>query len=632
MQVQDQQLNTKEIMVLLIGLGLVVFLYLMKNPSSKDNSHFSVTQESKTLIGIEKAEETKTLLEPSTKTTIIEDILDIPAWKFNIDDLGKLTSEELINTIEKAMDEELYFEPENQSALFYLVNLKQLDSDNENIPRITQTLMQQLTAQSKRAIAQSDEQLLTQTIAQLKTIDKNHSKIKELKQKLTNIRTINKLFAKGKKQLQDNLVITANSQDAWHSAKQAIEIDPSNIKANNLVAQVNGILINSALRAAEEIDFQLAQQQINQAKLLAPESLNVQNAQSTIEDLKTQRYMWLEQQINQAITTTNIKRAKKMLSQLIDLNLPQAVITDYQNEINRMKLYGSYRPLDTFTDVSKDGEKLPKMTVMPIGKFEMGYHQGPKHEKPVHTVAINYGFAVSQKEISVADFALFIEATAYKTDAEKKHSSIIYNTRTGRLKNKNRITWKKDYQGKKAKPNHPVIHVSWNDANNYVQWLSNQTQKNYRLPSEAEFEYFLRAGSRTKYPWGNGTPLQVTENLTGKLDRIKGNTRMRWKKGFDNYNDKYWGPAPVGSFTPNQFNLYDTAGNVMEWTADCWHDSYTRAPRNGSAWINQGCENHVIRGGSWSSSKDEFRSSHRFTAKAEFTDARLGFRVAMDLK
>ncbi len=632
MQVQDQKLNAKEIIVLLIGIGLVAFLYLMRHTSSHTNTSFSVTQDNKPLIGIEKKEDDKTFFDPTTQRTVLEDILDIPAWKFNKDDLQKLTSEELVITIEKAIEEGRYFEPENQNALFYLVNLKQIDKNNENTDRLSELLTQHLTTQINQAIDQGDEKLLTQSIAQLKALNPEDTKIKDLKQKLSTLKTINKLYAKGTKQLQDNLVITADSQDAWHSAKQAIEIDPTSSKANILVAQVNGILINSALRAAEEIDFQLAQQQINQAKLLAPGSINVQNAQKTIESLKQQRYLWLEQQINQAITTTNIKRVEKMLSQLADLDLPKTVIKDYQNEIKRMKLYGSYTPLETFNDRTQNGADLPKMTIMPVGKFEMGYVAGPKHERPVHEVSIDYGFAVSQKEISVADFALFIEATGYKTDAEKKHSSIIYDIRTGRLKNKNRITWKKDYQGKKAKPLNPVIHISWNDANSYVQWLKTQTTKNYRLPSEAEFEYFLRAGSRTKYPWGDDTPLQVTENLTGKLDRLKGNSRMRWKKGFDNYNDNYWGPAPVGSFIPNQFNLYDTAGNVMEWTADCWHDSYTRAPTDGSAWINQGCENHVIRGGSWSSSKSEFRSSHRFIAKANFTDARLGFRIALDLK
>lgn len=632
MRVQGEQISRKEAIVLFIGISLVVFLYLMKHPSNLTNNQFSVNQESQQLIGIEKTEKHKTFFDPTTQRTVIEDLLDIPAWQFNIENLEKLTSEELVITIQKAIDQEHYFKPENQSALFHLINLKQIDNKNQHIAPLTKKLNQKLEEKTNQAIEQSNEILLTDTIAQLKTLNKNNPAIKSLKQKLSSIKAINKLYEKGTKQLQENLIITANSQDAWHSAKQSIDTDPTNPKAQTLVAQVNGILIKNALRSAEEIDFQLAQQQLNQAKLLAPDSLNVHNAELTIEKFKQQRYVWLEQQINQAITTTNINRTKKILNQLRDLNISQTLINDYQKEITRMDLYGSYSPLDTFRDSTAQGLALPKMTIIPIGNYQMGYNQGPKHEKPIHNVTINHGFAISQKEISVGDFALFIKDTNYKTDAEKKHSSIIYDIRTGRLKNKNRINWKKDYLGKTSKPENPVIHISWNDANNYTQWLKDQTGKKYRLPSEAEFEYFLRAGSQTKYPWGNDNPQQVTENLTGKLDRLKGNSRIRWKKGFDQYNDNYWGPAPIGSFIPNQFNLYDTAGNIMEWTADCWHDTYTRAPKDGSAWINQGCESHVIRGGSWSSSKNEYRSSHRFTAKANFTDARLGFRIALDLK
>ena len=628
----EQQLSKKEIIVLLIGIGLVAFLYLMKHPKTNSATSFSVKQEIKPTIGFDKAPEDKTFFDPTTQRTVIEEILDIPAWKFNIDDLEKLTSKELVATIEKTLQEQHYFEPEDQSALFYLINLKQIDNENPKIADFTQQLEQQLMLRTKQAIDQSDEKMLTSIIAKIKTLDSNNAKIKPLKEQLSTIKTINKLFAKGTQQLQNNLIITQDSQDAWHTAKECSDLDPTNSKAISLVKKVNGILISNALRAAEEVDFKLAQQQINQAQLLAPNSLNVQSALVKIEELKQQRYVWLEQQINLAINNTNINRVKKMLSQLIDLDLPQSVINEYQNEIVRMETFGAYAPLETFNDSTREGNTLPTMVVMPTGQFKMGYEKGPKHEKPVHNVSIKYGFSISQKEISVADFALFIANTKYKTDADRKHSSIVYDIRTGRLKNKNRVNWKKDYLGKVSSDNNPVIHISWNDANQYIQWLNQQTGKNYRLPSEAEFEYFLRAGSNSKYPWGNGNPLQVTENLTGKQDRVKGNSRMRWKKGFDQYNDHYWGPAPVGSFIPNQFNLYDTAGNVMEWTADCWHDSYTRAPTDGSAWINQGCDNHVIRGGSWSSSKNEYRSSHRFIAKDNFTDARLGFRIALDLK
>jgi formylglycine-generating enzyme required for sulfatase activity len=249
----------------------------------------------------------------------------------------------------------------------------------------------------------------------------------------------------------------------------------------------------------------------------------------------------------------------------------------------------------------------------------------------VHKVEIESAFAVSQNEITVQQFGEFIQETSYKTDAENNKSSRVYDIITGRMKSKSRVKWHHDYLGKRASDKDPVIHVSWNDANAYILWLNQKTNLNFRLLSEAEFEYVLRAGSYTLYPWGDGSPAQVIENITGKLDKTRNNKLIGWKEGFSQYNDGYWGPAPVASFIPNQFKLNDIAGNVMEWVADCWHDSYTRAPKNGQAWVNPGCESKVIRGGSWSSAPEEFEPSHRFKAENDFTDPRLGFRVALDL-
>jgi formylglycine-generating enzyme required for sulfatase activity len=174
------------------------------------------------------------------------------------------------------------------------------------------------------------------------------------------------------------------------------------------------------------------------------------------------------------------------------------------------------------------------MVVIPTGSFIMGSVKSSKNAKPAHLVAINYGFAVSQNEISVADFSIFIKNTDYKTDAEKKNSSKVYDIRTGRLKNKYHVNWQRNYVGKKSKPQNPVIHISWNDSVAYTQWLSKQTGKNYRLLSESEFEYVLKAGSSSYYPWGDDSPKQVIENLTGKLDKSKSNSRVRWLKVLKN--------------------------------------------------------------------------------------------------
>jgi formylglycine-generating enzyme required for sulfatase activity len=121
----------------------------------------------------------------------------------------------------------------------------------------------------------------------------------------------------------------------------------------------------------------------------------------------------------------------------------------------------------------------------------------------------------------------------------------------------------------------------------------------------------------------------VVENLTGAKDSSR--TQRVWSMAFQDYADRYWGPAPVSSFEPNPFGLYDIGGNVGEWVTDCWHDTYIRAPADGSAWVNPGCTQRVVRGGFWASSPDQSRSAFRRFAKANFHDARIGFRVARDL-
>ncbi|MCF6318683.1 MAG: formylglycine-generating enzyme family protein [Proteobacteria bacterium] len=568
----------------------------------------------------------------NTKQPTIESTPYIPAWTFDFAAIEALTSEELVKSINLAIQEGRFFQPKESNALFFLSNLKSIDENNQNIQELSLKLSNEISNQAQLALHNNDVSKLVTTISRLKTLSFDKDKIKSLEEKLATIKTINKLFAKGNKQINNNRIVSDDLSGAWHTANQMISVDKNNTKTKDLIYQVNNILLNNALRAAEEIDFQMANTQITQAQILSPNSALVLFTIDTINQLKLNRYQWLEQQIALSIEQANVPRANRMLTQLIELGIEQSQLTELNQEIERITILGKYKPLETFSDLSKTDSPLPKMVVMPVGKFTMGSNTDAKNQRPLHNVTINYGFAVSQNEISVEDFSLFIQDSNYITDAEKSNSSRIYDMRTGRLKNKYRINWQKNYMGKKAKKNSPVIHVSWNDAIAYTQWMSEQTGKNYRLLSESEFEYVLRAGSSTYYAWGDGAPTQVIENLTGKLDKSRNISRAKWKKGFEKYNDKYWGPAPVGSFISNSFLLNDTAGNVMEWVMDCWHESYARAPIDGSPWMNPGCVDHVIRGGSWSSAKQDFSSAHRFTAKASFTDARLGFRIAVNLK
>jgi formylglycine-generating enzyme required for sulfatase activity len=248
---------------------------------------------------------------------------------------------------------------------------------------------------------------------------------------------------------------------------------------------------------------------------------------------------------------------------------------------------------------------------------------------PQHEVTLGKGFAMARSDITVGQFRQFVRASGYQPDSVRLGGASVYDERSGALRDDPRATWQDDYAGHKAADNLPVVNISWNDAEVYANWLSQRTGKLYRLPSEAEFEYALRGGTTTRYWWGNGTPKQKVENVTGSGDRSRNG--RHWSHAFRGYSDGYWGPAPVMSFLPNPFGLYDIDGNVSEWVADCWHDNYIRAPDDGSAWLNPGCKVHVLRGGSWGSSPEQVRSAYRQGADADVRSGRVGFRVVRQL-
>ena len=206
------------------------------------------------------------------------------------------------------------------------------------------------------------------------------------------------------------------------------------------------------------------------------------------------------------------------------------------------------------------------------------------------------GFAIARNETTVAEFRLFIEASRYRTLATRSGRSTVYDEKGGAFVNHEGVDWQRDHVGRVASPALPVVHIALQDALAYAHWLSQQTGHRYRLPSEAEFEYVLRAGSTDIYPWGNSPPRRVVGNLTGDGDLSR--SGRRWSNAIPGYRDAFWGPAPVRNFPPERFGTFDMIGNVSEWTLDCWHDSYQRAPTDGSAWVNAGCPQRVIRGAS----------------------------------
>jgi formylglycine-generating enzyme required for sulfatase activity len=166
----------------------------------------------------------------------------------------------------------------------------------------------------------------------------------------------------------------------------------------------------------------------------------------------------------------------------------------------------------------------------------------------------------------------------------------------------------------------PVEQVSWNDAVEFCQKLSQMTGRNYRLPSEAEWEYACRAGTTTPFYFG--------ETITADLVNYNG-TSTYASEPKSQYRQQ---TTPVGSFPPNAFGLYDMHGNVLEWCQDPWHDSYQGAPHNGSVWVDNGNDNQLrlLRGGSWVDVPDYCRSAYRVSDIRDYRSYAVGFRVVCD--
>ena len=244
--------------------------------------------------------------------------------------------------------------------------------------------------------------------------------------------------------------------------------------------------------------------------------------------------------------------------------------------------------VEVFRDRLRGGGEGPAMVVLPTGRFRMGdlYGDGYNDERPVHTVTISRRIAMGQYPITFEDYDRFVAATGAEKPGDRG--------------------W--------GRGRRPVINVNWHDAKAYASWLSEQTGKRYRLPSESEWEYGARAGTETAYNWGNEIGVNRA-NCEGSGSEWSGKQT-----------------SPVGSFTANAFGLFDMHGNVWEWVEDCWHDNYEGAPSYGRAWTSGGdSSRRVVRGGSWYSSPRILRSAFRYRSAPSYRGSSLGFRLVQDL-
>lgn len=250
----------------------------------------------------------------------------------------------------------------------------------------------------------------------------------------------------------------------------------------------------------------------------------------------------------------------------------------------------------------------------------------PEHaqrEKPRHKVTIARRFLAARHEVTRGQFKQFVQESGYKTEPGCGY----FTGSTWAIGPQ--LTW--ENPGFQQADDHPVVCVSWNDAQAYVAWLRQKTGKPYRLPSEAEWEYMARAGTQTGRFW-DGNPGEAACRYASvrdidTMDHYKWNLPEKFA-----CSDGYTATAPVGRKTvrANRFGLVDMLGNVWEWVDDCHHD-YAGTPTDGSAWQEQTCEKRLFRGGSYFSSPSYTRATSRDVQIAGLRADNVGFRIVRDV-
>lgn len=234
-----------------------------------------------------------------------------------------------------------------------------------------------------------------------------------------------------------------------------------------------------------------------------------------------------------------------------------------------------------------------EMILIPAGTFIMNADDSVNNKKNGHAVEIEKAFYMSKYEVTTTEYFACVHAGACSPPewfSTTNPDKLYYYKTAG-------VFEKQEKQ--------PVVGVSWTDAMNYTRWLSNKTGKIYRLPTEAEWEYAARAGSTTPYWWGN--------------EIIKNKANCGSECG-----DKYKAIAPVGTFGANPFGLYDTAGNVKEWTCSDYSDNYDS---NALICSEDNSKNKVLRGGAWFDAVNDLRTSKRSYSDTSFRSNSIGFRV-----
>ena len=402
--------------------------------------------------------------------------------------------------------------------------------------------------------------------------------------------------------------------NAWEKYQRVLSLSPTHPAAMAGMERVIGSYMALFGAALEQEDFDQADSYLERIRALHPDSPALLTGKKQLEVAKQARAERLAEQERQRQAEEAARQAEEAARQaeLEQQRIARAIEGHWEAFETAMQRDGwdeAAGNLNQVRDLNPDepglatGERrlaaareaarqkalqyVGEMVSIPAGTFRMGdlSDEGDDDERPVHSVEVP-AFNMGKHEVTFTQW-----------------DTCVADGGCGR--------YRPDDEGW-GRGNRPVINVSWDDAQRYIDWLNDKTGGNFRLPSEAEWEYAARAGSKTKYSWGNSI----------------GSNRANCDGCGSRWDDDR--TAPVGSFSANAWGLHDMHGNVWEWTEDCWNDSYAGAPSDGRAWELGNCGRRVIRGGSWLDLPRFLRSAYRDRYTRSSRYGLIGFRLAQD--
>lgn len=554
------------------------------------------------------------------------------AWEPEMGVPSFFNADAIIDEAEQAARQGRIYEPPEDNALARYLQVLEREPDNARANAGVDTLVASLLDQARQAVAAGGLAEATRLLAVVSRVRPADARVAALRAEIDAARELERVLLDAEQALAAGRLIEPAETSALSLFRRAQSQAPDDPRAAQGLAAVEAALVDAATATLAAGRLDEAAAAIESAAAALPGSAAVAEARQRLQQARVERADALLAEARQALEALDADRAEALANQAEALSPQAPGLPAVREGVVSVRAYASLRPGQAITDDGR-GQPVPEVVVVPIGNFQMGSPADEPgrsaNEGPLQTIRFTRGFALSRTEITVGQFAAFVAATNFRTDAERQGSSVVYDEETGQLSPGRNITWRNDYSGGRARDDHPVVHVSWNDARAYTEWLSQITGQRYRLPSEAEFEYALRAGSATRYWWGDGPPTRLVENLTGDGDRSP--SRRSWSNAFPNYNDRFWGPGPVASFPANPFGLHDMGGNVSEWTLDCWDESLAGTPADGRPRETGNCSRRTIRGGSWFSNPDQARSATRLNAPQDWRGPQVGFRVLREL-